>query len=186
MKLFEIQTLSAHQVPKRYDPNKYYLPHGYEIRKRRRGLADYGRLGFDPISIIASIGTILPGLFPNLWAERSTMDHFNKLFPSNGYWTSSYKNWLLSRIKWAKDIQRDILMYTKDFVRDNRNSICPSCTNEQALTEFYKILSKEMATGGQSPVGNIYGAGFNLETLAIVGGGVLLLVLLTKKKSRKR
>lgn len=185
-RLFEIQTLSARQVPKRYDPDKHYLVHGYEMRKRKRSLADYGRLA-DPVTVITAIGTILPSLFPNLLGtERLTMQHLNVMFPSNGFYTTKYKNWLLARIKYVQDLQRDLHMYTGQFIEANPE-IYGSAIGQERWAAFYKILQQEAATGGSSPVGNVYGASINYETLLLVGGGALLLFALAKKKrNRKR
>jgi hypothetical protein len=146
---------------------------------------NYRRLA-DPITVIAGIATILPTLFPNLTgSERLSMAHLNQLFPGNGFYTMQYKNWLLQRIKYLKDVERDLHMYTGQFIENNQGVFCTGGTGT-CWQGFYKVLKQEAVTGGQSPVGNIYGAGFDFQTLAIVGGGVLLLMLLTKKKTRKR
>lgn len=168
-RLFEIQTLS--------DRNYGFKP---------------SRLA-DPVTVITGIATIIPSLFPNLFgSERTSRAVFDKLFPGNGYWTVMYKNFLLERIKYVKDIERDLLMYTNEFSKINVRGICGS---EPEVSEggkcnrtltLYEILKREQSTGGQSPIGNVYGGGVNYETLFLIGGGVLLLSLLLKKKSRKK
>lgn len=184
-RLFEIQTLSAKQVSKKYDPEKYYLVHGYEMKRRKRSLADYGRLA-DPVTVITGISTILPSLFPNMFgSERLTMDHLNRLFPGSGYYTMQYKNYLLQRIRYLKDVERDLHMYTGQFI-ESKPEICAGGTGQTCWSNFYKILQQEQYSGGTSPVGNVYGSGFDFQTLALVGGGVLLLVMLTKKKRRSK
>jgi len=164
--LFEIQTLSE----------RNYL--GDCSYKR----LSQGEQGMDPVTVILSIGTILPGLFPNLFgSERTNAGVFNKLFPSNGYWTSQYKNYLLSKIKYIKDIERDLHMYTGEFIEMNQAQICAGKTGQDCWSNFYAILQQESSTGGLQPVGNIFGAGINYQTLLLVGGGVLLLLALSKK-----
>jgi hypothetical protein len=158
-RLFEIQTLSAR---------------------------NYKRLA-DPITVITGIATIIPSLFPNLFgSELLTMQHLEKLFPGNGFWTVKYKNHLLQRIKYLKDVSRDLHQYTGEFIEMNQQSICPGTGGTNCWQAFYKLLQKESVSGGYDPVGNIYGGGFDFTTLALVGGGVLLLLALTKKKSRKK
>jgi hypothetical protein len=160
-KLFEIQTLS-------------------EFTPRLKS-----RLA-DPVTVITGIATILPSLFPNLTgSERLTMQHLNTMFPSNGFYTSQYKNWLLQRVKYVKDLQRDLHMYTGQFI-ESKPEICAGGTGQTCWQNFYKILQQESVTGGTSPVGNVLGAGFDYQTLLLVGGGVLLLLALTKKKRSKK
>lgn len=164
-RLFEIQTLSECSKPR---------------------LREYTRLA-DPVSIILGIGTVIPQLFPNLFgSEKTSQDTFNKLFPSNGYWTSQYKNFLLARIKYIKDIQRDLHMYTGQFIEAHLNEICPGKSGTDCWTAFYKLLTTESTSGGLNPVGNVLGGGLNYQTLLLVGGGVLLLLALTKKKSNRK
>lgn len=162
------------------------------LSDRNYGFKNYSRLG-DPVTVITGIATILPSLFPNLFgSERLTQQHLNTLFPSNGVYTSQFKNFLLQKVKYAKDLERDLYMYSEEFVKLNQSFFCPSgawVTGQGRATcmpVFYEVLRKEAATGGQSPVGNIYGAGINYETLLLIGGGVLLLSVLLKKKSRKK
>lgn len=184
-RLFEIQTLSAKQVSKKYNPDKYYLVHGYEMKRRKRSLADYGRLA-DPVTVITGIATVLPSLFPNLFGtEQLTMDHLNRLFPGSGYYTMQYKNYLLQRIKYLKDVERDLHMYTGQFI-ESKPEICNGGTGQTCWSNFYKILQQEQYSGGTRPVGNVFGSGFDFTTLALVGGGVLLLLALTKKKRSKK
>jgi len=168
-KLFEIQTLSD----------------------RNYGFKNYSRLG-DPVAIIAGIATVIPSLFPNLFgSERLTMDHLNKLFPSNGFWTNKYKNHLLSRIKYLKDVSVGLHHYTGEFIEQNLNTFCPGVVKggpggQECWKNFYKVLQQENVTGGHSPVGNVLGAGIDYQTILLIGGGVLLLsVLLKKKRARK-
>ena len=157
-RLFEIQTLSDQQ---------------------------YSRLS--QLDFIPGIIALIPGLFPNLFgSERTSREVFNKLFPSNGYWTSQYKNYLLSKIKYIKDIERDLHMYTGEFIQMNQSQICQGKTGQGCWENFYKLIQQEAVTGGQSPVGNIFGAGLDYQTLLLVGGGVLLLLALSKKKSRRK
>lgn len=162
MKLFEIQTLSDN------------------IR-----LKDYGRLA-DPVTVITGIATVLPSLFPNLFGtEKLTMEHLNRLFPGNGFYTTQYKNYLLQKIKYLKDVERDLHMYTGQFI-ESKPEICAGGTGQTCWQNFYTILQKEAQTGGTQPVGNVFGAGINYETLLLVGGGVLLLLALTKKKRTRK
>ena len=141
----------------------------------------------DPITVITGIATLLPSLFPNLTgAERLTLNHLNQLFPGNGHYTTQYKNYLLQRIKYLKDVERDLHMYTGQFIEANQAVFCAGGTGQTCWQNFYKILQQESVTGGSSPVGNVYGSGFDFQTLALVGGGVLLLMLLTKKKTRRK
>jgi len=170
----------------------YYLPHGYELKKRKHSLAenrlfeiqtlsDNIRLA-DPISVILGIGTIIPSLFPNLFgSEKTSKEVFDKLFPSNGYWTSQYKNWLLSKIKYIKDIERDLHMYTGQFIEMNQSQICAGEGGQDCWSAFYELLKIEERGGGIQPP-----PGLNYQTLLLVGGGVLLLLALTKKKSRSK
>ena len=149
-------------------------------------LSSYQRLA-DPVTVITGIATILPSLFPGLMgSERLTMDHLNKLFPGNGFYTSQYKNWLLQRVKYLKDLERDLHMYTGKFIEANMSAFCNGGTGSQCWQGFYKVLQTESVTGGSQPVGNIFGGGFDYQTLLLIGGGVLLLALLSKKKSRKK
>lgn len=149
-------------------------------------LSDYGRLS-DPATVILGISSILPSIFPNLiGSELTTMETLNKLFPGNGYWTVQYKNYLLPRIKYVKDIQRDLHMYTGQFIEKNQSAICPGKGGTDCWSAFYALLQKEAVSGGLSPVGNIYVSGFNYQTLLLVGAGIFLLVALTKKKSSKK
>jgi len=137
----------------------------------------------DPATIILSIGTIIPGLFPNLFgSETTSRSVFDKLFPSNGYWTNAYKSYLLSKIKYIKDIERDLHMYTGEFIQMNQAQICSGKSGTDCWTAFYKLLQQESSTGGLSPIGNVFGGGLDYQTLLLVGGGVLLLLALTKKK----
>ena len=157
-RLFEIQTLS--------DCN--------------RGLRDYAKLS--QLEFIPGIIALIPGLFPNLLgSERTSREVFNKLFPSNGYWTSSYKTYLLSKIKYIKDIERDLHMYTGEFIQMNQAQICQGKTGLECWDNFYNILKQEGMGGGIQPP-----PGFNYQTLLLVGGGVLLLLALSKKKSRRK
>jgi hypothetical protein len=169
-RLFEIQTLSECQ-PKLAD---------------YRRLNDYRRLA-DPVSIILGIGSVISSLFPNLFgSEKTSRSVFDKLFPSNGYWTSQYKNYLLSKIVYIKDIERDLHMYTGEFIEMHVAEICAGKSGTDCWQAFYSLLQQESSTGGLQPVGNIFGAGLNYQTLLLVGGGVLLLVALTKKKRGRR
>jgi len=143
---------------------------------------NYTRLA-DPMTTILGIGTLIPALFPNLFgSERTNAGVFNKLFPSNGFWTSQYKNYLLQKIKYIKDIERDLHMYTGEFIEMNQAQICPGKTGQDCWANFYNILGQESTGGGIQPPG-----GINYQTLLLVGGGILLLLALSKKKrSRKR
>jgi hypothetical protein len=165
-RLFEIQTLS--------DCN------------RPRLASRYTRLSLgDPISVLLGIGPIISLLFPNLFgSEKTTKAVFDRLFPSNGYWTSQYKNYLFKKIKYIKDIERDLHMYTGEFIELHQSQICGSSTGTACWQKFYDLLQQESVTGGQEPVGNVLGSGLNYETLLLVGGGVLLLVLLSKKNRK--
>jgi len=146
----------------------------------------YTRLA-DPVTVIMGIGTILPSLFPNLiGSELNSYAVLDKLFPGSGFWTTKYKNYLLTKIKYVKDIQRDLHQYTGEFIEQNLNSICPGCQGTAAWQAFYKLLQQEGLTGGQSPVGNVFGAGFDPSMLLLIGGGVLLLFALTKKKKKNK
>lgn len=165
-RLFEIQTLSD--------------------RSYRR-LSNGGATGFDPISVIGSIGAVIGSIFPNLFGtETLTMAHLNKLFPGSGHYTTLYKNWLLQRIKYLKDVERDLHMYTGQFIEANQSVFCNGGSGQQCWQGFYKVLQQESYSGGTSPVGNVYGAGFDFQTLALVGGGILLLSLIMKKKRSKK
>ena len=145
-------------------------------------LSDYGRLS-DPATVILGISSIIPSLFPNLiGSEQTTMEVLNKLFPGNGYWTVQYKNYLLPRIKYVKDIQRDLHMYTGQFIEINQSAICPGKGGTDCWTAFYSLLQKESLTGGSSPVGNVFGTGFDLQTVLLVGAVILVAVVITKKK----
>lgn len=146
---------------------------------------NYPRLA-DPVTIITGGIALFTSLFPNFFgSERATMADFNKLFPSNGYWTVKFKNFLLSKLKYQKDITRDLLMYTVEFVQINSREICNSSYSSDCLNQFYNILRKEESTGGSSPVGNVFGSGINYETLMYIGLGVLAVALLTKSKKKK-
>ena len=151
-------------------------------------LSERKRLG-DPVTIITAIGTIFPQLFPNLTgSERLTMQHLNQLFPGNGHYTSQYKNWLLQRVRYLKDLERDLHMYTGQFIEANMQAICQGKTGQGCWENFYNILRQEATTGGSSPVGNVFtaGMGLDLQTLILIGGGIFLLVALTKKKRRRK
>jgi hypothetical protein len=164
-RLFEIQTLSE-RTPK--------------LRDYRR-LNDYRRLA-DPVSIILGIGSLIPSLFPNLFGSEKTSNVvFNKLFPSNGFWTSQYKNYLLSKIKYIKDIERDLHMYTGEFIQMNQSQICAGKSGTECWENFYALLRQEEIGGGIQPPG-----GLNYQTLLLVGGGVLLLLALSKKKRGRK
>lgn len=144
----------------------------------------------DPITVITSIATVLPSLFPNLvGSERLTMDHLNQLFPGNGFYTVKYKNYLLSKIKYLKDVQRDLHHYTGEFIEQNKSAFCPNYVpggdGTVCWQGFYKILQKESLTGGMQPVGNVFGSGFDLTTLLLIGGGAVLLLALTKRKGKQ-
>jgi hypothetical protein len=163
-RLFEIQTLS----------------------ESTSNLNDYTSLQ-DPVTVIMGIGATISSLFPNLFgSEKTSKEVFNKLFPSDGYWTSQYKNWLLQRIKYVKDIERDLHMYTGQFIEANQAQICKGGAGVDCWNNFYKLLQQEAVTGGVSPVGNIFGASLDYQTLLLLGGGILLVVMLAKKKRRSR
>jgi hypothetical protein len=141
---------------------------------------NYKRLA-DPASVILGIGSLIPSLFPNLFgSEVNSKAVMDKLFPGNGYWTSKYKNYLLSKIKYIKDIERDLHQYTGEFIEQNLNAIAPGgCQGTACWQAFYNLLSTESTGGGIQPPPNV-----NYTTLLLVGGGVLLLLALTKKKKR--
>jgi hypothetical protein len=161
---FAIQTLS----------DRNYRLRNYNILREGEG-------GMDPMTVILGIGGIIPSLFPNLFgSELNTRETMNKLFPGNGYWSTKYKNYLLSKIKYIKDIQRDLHQYTGEFIEQNLNAIAPNgCQGTACWQAFYSLLSTEQTGGGIQPPPNI-----NYSTLLLVGGGVLLLLALTKKKKR--
>jgi len=165
-RLFEIQTLSDY----------------------RSGLRNYTRLS-DPVLIITTIATALPQFFPNLTgAERLTMQQLTTLFPGTGHWTVSYRNWLLQRVRYTKDLQRDLHMYTGQFIEANQSSICPGKTGQDCWQAFYKLLQTEAVTGGSQPVGSVFtaGLGLDMQTLLLIGVGVVLLVAVTKRRRKKR
>lgn len=156
----------------------------FEIQTLSEG--QYKRLS-DPVTVITGIATVLPSLFPNMFgSETLNMGHLDKLFPGNGFWTVKYKNWLLQRIKYLKDVQRDLHMYTGQFIEANQAQICPGKSGTDCWQAFYKLLQKESLTGGYQPVGNIFGGGIDFSTIALIGGGILLLTVLAKKKSSRK
>lgn len=166
MSPFRIQTLSS-------------------LERCNTSLSSRSRLGFDPVSIITGGGALLNELFPNLFgSERLTMQHLNALFPSNGFYTNAYKNFLLQRIRYVKDVQRDLHMYTGQFI-ESRPEICAGGSGNTCWQNFYKILEQESITGGTQPVGNVLGIGIDWQTILLIGGGVLLLVALSRKKNKK-
>ena len=169
-RLFEIQTLSECSKPN--------LKNYVRLREKTKTM--------DPVAVILGIGGLIPSLFPNLFgAERLTMDHLNRLFPGSGYYTMQYKNYLLQRIRYLKDVERDLHMYTGQFI-ESKPEICNGGTGQTCWQNFYKILQQEQYSGGTQPVGNVLGAGFDFQTLLLVGGGALLLLALTKKKRSKK
>lgn len=204
--LFDIITLSDRsRINSKQAPvlKTHYLRHGNKLVKRKYNLGD--SLG-DPVSVILGGATVISQILPNLFgAEKATAADFQKLFPSNGYWTSKFRVYLQSVIKYKKDIPRDLEMYTLQFVIDNNAGVCPQTYTFQnppgnnpggggasgwlpCLEKFYQILRQEAATGGASPIGPIAPglAGINWsEILPYAIGGVALIVLLQGRKKRK-
>jgi len=203
--LFDIVTLSdKNKISYRQAPvlKKYYLRHGNKLIKRKYPLND--SLG-DPVSVILGGVQVIGSILPNLMgAEKATAADFEKLFPGSGFWTVKFRNYLQSAIKYKKDIPRDLLMYTVQFVADNNNSICPGTYTFQqqpgtnpggggasgwnpCIEKFYSILRREAATGGVSPIGNVAPglSGINwTEMLPYAIGGIVLIVLLQSKKRK--
>ena len=162
------------------------------------------RLG-DPVAIILGGTQVIGQLLPNIFgSQRATPDDFLKLFPGNGFWTVKFRNYLQGAIKYTKDIPRDLLMYTTQFVIDNNNGICPQTYTFQnppgtnpggdagggwnpCLTKFYAILKQEQMTGGSQPVGTFPSmTGINWsELIPYAVGGVALLLILSNRKKRK-
>jgi hypothetical protein len=160
----------------------------------------------DPVGIIVGGTTVISQLFPNLLGtERASEQDFRTLFPSNGYWTSQFRTYLQNRIKYKKDIGRDLQTYTLQFVIDNNSAICPGTYTFQnppgnnpggggasgwlpCVESFYRILQQESRTGGASPVGTIAPglSGINwTEIVPYALGGIALFVLLQGRKKKR-
>lgn len=200
--LFDIITLSDRtRIDTKQAPilKTHYLRHGNKLVKRKYALGDSLN---DPVSVILGGTAVISQLLPNLFgAERATAADFEKLFPGSGFWTVKFRNYLQSAIKYKKDISRDILMYTTQFVIDNNNSICPGTYTFQqqpgsnpggswnpCIEKFYTILRQEAATGGAAPIGSIAPglSGINWsEILPYAIGGIGLIILLQGRKKRK-
>ena len=178
--LFDIVTLSdrarARNFPKL---QTHYLRHGSAMIKRKR------RLG-DPVAIIMAGAQIFGQLFPNLFGNSApaTMDDFIQMFPGSGLWTTKFREYLQANIKYKKDIQRDLYLYTERFVKANHQQLYPETAIENwgvGQQKFYNILRQEAAGGGSQ----VYpGEGLNWQAYLpyILIGGVALIALSNKKK----
>lgn len=178
--LFDIVTLSE-KLTTRKAPvlKKYYLKHGYELKKRKFPLNDSLA---DPVSIILGSTTVISQIFPNILpAEKTTEADLLKLFPGNGQLTARFRNYLLSKIKYKKDLSRDLYYYTEMFIKENINEF-GGIWNQQALDNFYAILRKEAAGGGSQIYPNIYGTNWQEYIPYLAAGGLLLFLLAGKRK----
>lgn len=146
-------------------------------------LSDYTRLS-DPVSIILGATTVISQIFPNILpAERTTEADLLKLFPGSGQMTARFRNYLLSKIKYKKDISRDLYYYTEMFVKEFISEF-GGVWNQQALDNFYGILRREAAGGGSQIYPNVYGTNWQEYIPYIIAGGALLLLLGNRKRKK--
>lgn len=171
-------------------------------------LSDNVRLS-EPMTLIAILGSVtslVGSLFPGMFRERLNMQHLNKLFPGNGYWTVKYKQFILSHIAYISgsssggmEFQEELIMKTHAFTNEVlRGTLCKdvprSCWRPYAdtfecpecLSILNNVLRQETFSGGTSPVGTMPGGGFgaaiNYQQILIFGLGAVLLIALMKKK----
>lgn len=143
-------------------------------------LSDYARLS-DPVSIILGSTTVISQIFPNILpAERTTEADLLKLFPGSGQVTARFRNYLLNRIKYKKDISRDLYYYTEMFVKEHINEF-GGVWGQQALDNFYAVLRREASGGGSQIYPNVYGTNWQEYIPYIIAGGALILLLGNRK-----
>lgn len=160
--------------------------------------------GVDPISIL--IGAI-PGLFNLFGKNPVTLDELNKLFPGNGYWTASLKNYLMQHIAWIDDaFPRHVDQKMRAFIQNVYSK--SQCTSERAAgcfqvrtypdvyeceactSKFLQTLQQEQTTGGSQPFGQYPGGMFpgtiSMNDIFLYGGIAIVAILLLKSKKRKK
>lgn len=178
--LFDIVSLADKANARNFPKLKtHYLRHGNEMVKRKR------RLG-DPIAIITGGAAIISQLFPNFLgsAERTTINDFVQMFPGSGVWTTRFREYLAANIKYKKDIQRDLYLYTHNFVKANHSQLYPETSIDNwgvGQQKFYNILRQEAQGGGNQ----VYpGAPTDWSAILpyVLIGGVVLLAINKKKK----
>jgi len=171
-------------------------------RKTKTNLKDGNNMS--PVEVIlggAAIIKSILGLFGG-GSRRLTQDDWNKLFPSNGYWTTRLRNYLSSQIGWDTDLNKILagsgLTYlegnTQVFVHKNLNELSggkwanlqTTLTAVQFQTElnnFYKILEAESKGQSGSSQAGILGD-LGIVPLLIIGGIVLSVMSSPTKKRR--
>jgi len=177
METFKIQTLSERGLRKNINWKKYYLPHGYELKKRKRVLAD--RLG-DPITgAVAVISSLLPQIF------GSGIDP--------GHWEGSLfipgdLNYRIAETRrriaeagltqWAVDDEWLLILKTPGIWQEAitnyiNNVLRPRSKGQMPMPQYTK-------PGGMF----IPGSGLGISTEWLLIGGLGLMLLLSKKKRR--
>lgn len=163
------------------------------------------RLG-DFLGILSGVTGLVGELFPSMFRERLKMSHLDKIFPGNGYWTRSYKQFILSHIAYISgestsgmDFGEELILKTNAFTYEKmRQTVCKdvpaSCwrpygdTYEcpECLQVLNRIMAEESFTGGgqygEFPTPGGFGGAINYQSILIVGGIGLFLVMMMKKK----
>jgi len=153
----------------------------------------------DPVTILTGGVALLSQLFPNIFGgarKRLTESDWVTILPGAGYWTTTLRNYLKSRIHYDVDYVNNALQFTKDFVYERPMEVC-GLTNwggaasprfAGCYASFLEKLQTEKNTGGTSPVGITpggYGGTIDYSTLMPLAIGAVALVLLMKSKKKK-
>ena len=199
METFKIQTLSErHGLRKNINWKKYYLPHGYELKKRKRVLAD--RLG-DPVTVITAGVSLLSQIFPNIFGgsrKRLTQSDWLELIPGNGYWTTKLRNHLAGVIHYNTDVNKinaqcgyitNLQCFTQHFVSQNKVAMgLGQYSGDLLMQKFYQLLETERLTGGTQPGGQvpqfISGAGMSIPLEWLLIGGLGLAFVLSRGRRK--
>ena len=152
--------------------DNYVMPHGYEIRKRKRKLADEENFHIvalgdnvrladgDIFTSILGMGLeALSGLFG---ANRKKLNQSDwlQIMPVSGYWNNALRSYLSLHIGYDTDLG-NIPTFTQYFVHENLyaisdgkyanlDSTLPSGVFGTYLQKFYSLLSSERQSAGYS------------------------------------
>lgn len=190
----------------------YRMPHGYELQKRKRKLAEENfKIVTLGENVSLSEGDIVTGIFDyainqitKLLGGRTdqiTAQHWLQAMPGSGYWTTKYRNYLIKHFYYS-DMLHKIPTFTQYFVHENlfelsdgkyQNLSTSPIQGELGsyVAKFYKILEKERGNSNIGTPGPDYKtAGFNfsngsdLQTILLIGAGIGLLFAVINKKKR--
>ena len=171
----------------------------YDNKFNVLSLQDNGKqsLSFDPVTVVTGGYNIIQeilGLFGGDPNRRLTLQDWQKLFPTNGYWNNRLRDYLSSTILYDNQLE-NISLYTQYFVHENMQELSggqypnldqnmPPGEFTRILNEFYKKLENERTgTTNGFLTSSFVGSG----SLVPVVGGVILLGLIfagSKKNGR--